>query len=266
MFYFKNIQAQLNNVIKPERRFSALNTRIRSIAGRSAGQIVSPRRSNFAKRIYRFIDFKRIVLPGQYGLVLRNHYDPDRSAPICLVCYPIGVFIHILKPSKISLGDIIQNRAVSPSNSGDSSTLFKFSSGHLLHNISLYPNRTGQLTRSAGCSTILVRKETDHALLKLKSGELRYVNCSVTATLGAVGGETHFLRNYKYAGVMRRLGKRSRTRPSAMNPVDHPLGGRTRGGTQAMNKKGIITLNRPSVKTRHPAILYTRRQMKFRRF
>lgn len=39
---------------------------------------------------------------------------------------------------------------------------------------------------------------------------------------------------------MRYFGRRPRVRPSAMNPVDHPMGGRTRGGAQPTNRKGIL--------------------------
>lgn len=47
-----------------------------------------------------------------------------------------------------------------------------------------------------------------------------------------------------------------------MNPVDHPMGGRTRGGCFPKNKKGIITLNRSTVKKQKINILYTKRQLK----
>jgi len=84
--------------------------------------------------------------------------------------------------------------------------------------------------------------------------------------LGTVGGEDHFLKHHLKAGVVRRLGKRPRTRPSAMNPVDHPMGGRTKGGCQPTNAKGMIMTHRSTKHFRHPTILYTKREMKFKRF
>jgi len=112
----------------------------------------------------------------------------------------------------------------------------------------------------------LVRKDYNHCLLKLKSGELRYFSSSAQATLGTVGKEDHFLKHLGKAGVTRRLGRRPRTRPSSMNPVDHPMGGRTRGGCQPMNSKGINMTNRTTKKYYHPAILFTKRQLKFKKF
>jgi len=86
------------------------------------------------------------------------------------------------------------------------------------------------------------------------------------ATLGTVGNVDRFLRVIRKAGTTRRLGHRPRTRPTAMNPVDHPMGGRTRGGWQPTNIKGIITTHRPTKKYYHPAILLTKRQQKFRKY
>jgi len=258
-YYFFDILKTIKNIVKVKSRIKPLTGRLRSKGGRNNGLINSPRRGDYYRRIYRYIDFKRVILPDYKGFALSFLYDPNRSANICLVCYPIGVFSYILQPTKVTSGDAIINMSSSPINFGDSSSLSQIPSGRLIHNIQ------GKFTRSAGCSTILVRKDFDQALMKLKSGELRFFHTSVLASLGSIGNENHFLRDYRKAGTMRLLGKRPRTRPSSMNPVDHPMGGRTRGGVQPMNKKGIITLNRKTVKKHHPSILYTKRQLKLSR-
>lgn len=246
----------MNPIFIQKTKITSLTTRIKNRGGRTNGRIVCPRRGDYHKRIYRFIDFKRIIFPTEKGIVLSSQYDPIRTANILLVCYPSGVFSYILQPSKITVGDTITNLSNKPSNMGDSATLAKFPSGVLLHNLN------GQLSRAAGCSAILVRKDADQALMKLKSGELRFFNLSTIASLGNISNENHFLHNYKRAGVMRHLGRRPRVRPSAMNPVDHPMGGRTRGGVQPTNIKGVITLNRPTKKRYHNSILFTKRQLK----
>lgn len=48
--------------------------------------------------------------------------------------------------------------------------------------------------------------------------------------LGRIFGVDWKLRKFLKAGTLRRLGFRSVVRGEAMNPVDHPHGGRTRGG------------------------------------
>ena len=49
------------------------------------------------------------------------------------------------------------------------------------------------------------------------------VNC--LASIGAVSNSDHQLLVSGKAGRSRWLGRRPRTRPVAMNPVDHPMGG-----------------------------------------
>nr|ADZ99048.1 ribosomal protein L2 [Physarum polycephalum] len=258
-YHFFDILQTIKKVNKIQSRIKPLSCRLKSKGGRFNGQIIHPRRGDYSKRIYRYIDFKRNILPEYKALVCHSLYDPNRSANICLVCYPVGIFSYILQPTKLHTGDVIINLSQSSTNFGDSLSLQGIPSGRLIHNIQ------GKFTRAAGCSTILIRKDFDQALTKLKSGELRFFHTSVIASLGCIGNENHFLRNYKYAGTIRRLGKRPRTRPSSMNPVDHPMGGRTRGGVQPMNRKGIITLHRKTVKKHHPSILYTKRQLKLLR-
>jgi len=50
------------------------------------------------------------------------------------------------------------------------------------------------------------------------------------ATIGEVGNGEHSLRTIGKAGAQRWRGIRPTVRAIAMNPVDHPMGGRTNGG------------------------------------
>src|SRR5688500_20401707 len=68
-------------------------------------------------------------------------------------------------------------------------------------------------------------KEGAYALLKLPSGELRYVLAECRATVGRVGNADQENIAWGKAGRMRWLGFRPATRGIAKNPVDHPHGG-----------------------------------------
>jgi len=254
---FSVISKKLKRITKEKSLTQPLCYHLPSKGGRVKGQIICPRRGDLNKRIYRFIDFYRTIYPGEIGIVCQTIHDPNRTAPISLLCFPIGMLMYILTPAKTYPGELLVNMAPTPMNYGDSGSLANFASGVLLHNLST------RFQRSAGCSLILIRKDSDQALTKLKSGEMRLFHTSAIASSGIIGNENHFIQHYKRAGAVRRQGKRPRTRPCSMNPVDHPLGGRTRGGSQPMNKKGVITLNRRTVFDHHPHILYTRRQLKF---
>lgn len=251
-------QELLNVISTTKSELKELKFRLKSKGGRSLGKIVAPRRAELERRIYRGIDFRRLILPQQRAVYIKLQYDANRSARLAFICYPIGLICLILKPTKLNLGEYVTNN-VNPKYDifyGDSALLKNFSSGVLVYNID------GKYIRSAGCSAILVRKDIEYVLLKLKSGELRYFNINLIATSGTVSNENHFLKDYRKAGTKRHLGFRPRTRPASMNPVDHPMGGRTRGGSFPKNFKGIITLNRPTVKKHNMHILYTKRQLK----
>ena len=84
-------------------------------------------------------------------------------------------------------------------------------------------------------------KDGKFGTIKLPSGETRMILLTCMATIGAVSNSDHQLIVSGKAGRNRWLGKRPRTRPVAMNPVDHPMGGgegRASGG-HPRSKKGI---------------------------
>src|SRR5690606_39719915 len=77
--------------------------------------------------------------------------------------------------------------------------------------------------------------------IKMPSGEIRLILLTCMATIGAVSNSDHQLIVSGKAGRSRWLGRRPRTRPVAMNPVDHPMGGgegRASGG-HPRSRKGI---------------------------
>merc|ERR1711939_972585 len=84
-------------------------------------------------------------------------------------------------------------------------------------------------------------KDGKFVTVKLPSGETRMVLSSCMATIGAVSNSDHQLIVSGKAGRSRWLGRRPRTRPVVMNPVDHPMGGgegKSSGG-HPRSRKGI---------------------------
>ena len=97
------------------------------------------------------------------------------------------------------------------------------------------------MARSAGAFAQLMAREKKLATIKLPSGETRTVPTSCIATIGVVSNSDHQLLVSGKAGRSRWIGRRPRTRPVAMNPVDHPMGGgegRASGG-HPRSKNGI---------------------------
>src|SRR3712207_7026180 len=68
-------------------------------------------------------------------------------------------------------------------------------------------------------------KEGGRALLRLPSGEVRYVRDNCRATVGQVGNVEYANEVIGKAGRKRHMGIRPTVRGSVMNPNDHPHGG-----------------------------------------
>ena len=188
------------------------------------GHITSRRRGGGHKRRFRLIDFKR-TKDGVPATVAAIEYDPNRSANIALLHYHDGEKRYILAPRNLSVGDRLENGPEAPVEVGNCLPLYRLPVGTVIHNIELEPGRGAQMVRSAGTSAQLLAREGNLVTLRLPSGERRRVRSSCRATVGVVGNQSHQNVRWGKAGRRRYLGRRPSVRGSAMNPVDHPLGG-----------------------------------------
>ncbi|AST95498.1 MULTISPECIES: 50S ribosomal protein L2 [Shouchella] len=176
------------------------------------------------KRQYRIIDFKRNK-DGIPGRVATIEYDPNRSANIALINYADGEKRYILAPKGLTVGTVIVSGPDADIKTGNALPLANIPVGTVIHNIELRPGKGGQLVRSAGTEAQLLGKEGDYALVRLNSGETRYILSTCRATIGQVGNVEHELINIGKAGRSRWKGIRPTVRGSVMNPNDHPHGG-----------------------------------------
>ena len=176
------------------------------------------------KKQYRIIDFKRNK-DGIPAVVKSVEYDPNRSARIALLQYADGEKRYILAPNGIQVGTNIMSGAGAAPEIGNSLLLSEVPLGTTIHNIELRPGQGGAIARSAGSYAQLTNRDGKYAVIKLPSGETRMILITCKATIGAVSNADHNLVRSGKAGRKRWLGVRPRTRPVAMNPVDHPMGG-----------------------------------------
>jgi large subunit ribosomal protein L2 len=196
---------------------------------RTGGRNVQGRRSmryigGGHKKMYRIIDFKRDKknIPATVASI---EYDPNRTAFIALLNYADGEKRYILAPQGLQVGaQVISGDDVAPE-IGHALQLKHMPLGTMVHNIEMQPGHGGKISRSAGSSAQLSNKETNYAVLKMPSGELRKVLINCYATVGVVSNSDHSLQSMGKAGRNRWKGIRPRTRGVAMNPVDHPMGG-----------------------------------------
>jgi large subunit ribosomal protein L2 len=174
-------------------------------------------------------------------------YDPNRSALIALVQYEDGEKRYILHPKGLRVGDRVVSGPGSDVRVGNAIPLREVPLGTAVHNVELKIGKGGQLARSAGTSLQVVAKEGDYVTLRMPSTEMRLVHGRCLATIGEVGNAEHELLSWGKAGKTRWLGRRPKVRGEVMNPVDHPHGGRTRGGRNVVSpwgkKEGVKTRN-----------------------
>ena len=194
-------------------------------SGRNAhGKITVRHRGGGNRRKYRIIDFKRNKdgIPAKVATV---EYDPNRTANIALLNYADGEKRYILAPVGIKVGDTLMSGPDADIKPGNALALKNMPVGTVIHNIELKPGKGAQLVRSAGVSAQLMAKEGKYALLRLPSGEMRYVSINCKATIGQVGNIEHGNVVIGKAGRKRHMGIRPTVRGSVMNPNDHPHGG-----------------------------------------
>ena len=227
----------------------------KKFAGRNSyGRITVRHRGGGNKLKYRIIDFKRSnTLPAT---VIGIEYDPNRSAYIALLQNTEGEKSYIVAPVGLTDGDVVYTGPDADIKPGNTLPLENIPVGTFIHNIELYPGKGAQLVRSAGVAAQLVSKENGVALVRLPSGEVRYIRLDCKATVGQVGNIEHDTIKLGKAGKKRHMGIRPTVRGSVMNPCDHPHGG----------GEGKSPIGRPSPVTPwgKPALGYKTRDKKAR--
>ena len=223
---------------KPEK--SLLAPKKKTGGRNKKGRITAPHRGGGHKQKYRIIDFKRnkTNIPATVKTI---EYDPNRSAFIALVVYADGEKRYILAPNGLQVGQTIMSGDKASPDTGNALPLKSIPLGTIIHNIELKPGQGGQIARSAGTFAQLMARDGKYATIKLPSGETRLVLAASFATVGVVSNSDHQLEVSGKAGRSRWKGRRPRTRPVVMNPVDHPMGGgegRASGG-HPRSKNGI---------------------------
>lgn len=181
------------------------------------------------KQSYRKIDFARRKVDVA-GSVERLEYDPNRTAFIALIKYEDGELSYILAPQRLAVGDAVVAGIKVDVKPGNAMQLASMPIGTIVHNIELKAGGGGKIARSAGSYGQLVGRDAGWAILRLSSGETRRVRAECMATVGAVSNPDHLNESTGKAGRTRWKGTRPTVRSIAMNPVDHPNGGRTKGG------------------------------------
>ena len=207
---------------KPEK--SLLSPKKKTGGRNNKGKMTSRYIGGGHKKRYRVIDFKRnkFDVPSEVKSI---EYDPNRSAFIALTEFEDGEKRYIVAPSGLKIGQSVLSGKNANPEIGNALFLSDIPLGTIISNIEMSPGRGASIARSAGSFAQLMARDGKFATIKLPSGETRLILVTCMAVIGSVSNSDHQLLVSGKAGRSRWLGRRPRTRPVAMNPVDHPMGG-----------------------------------------
>ena len=216
---------------------SLLATKKKNAGRNSYGRITVRHKGGGNRQKYRIIDFKRQNTGAQ--TVIGIEYDPNRTSYIALLQDEAGKKSYILAPVGVTDGDVLYAGEGADIVPGNSLPLSKIPVGTFIHNIELYPGKGGQLVRAAGAQAQLMGREGELSMIRLPSGEMRYVRSDCMATIGQLGNIEHDTVKVGKAGKTRHKGIRPTVRGSVMNPCDHPHGGGE--GRSPIGRPGPVT-------------------------
>ena len=152
------------------------------------GRTTIRHRGGGQKRHYRVIDFKRDK-DGVPAKVASIEYDPNRTANIALLHYVDGEKRYIIAPHGLKVGDMLESGPDADIKVGNALPLQNIPVGTHIHNIEMKPEK--EITcQATGNTAQLMAKEVKYSLVRLPSGEVRYILSSLP-TVGQVGNLEH---------------------------------------------------------------------------
>lgn len=223
------------------------------------GKITVRHRGGGNIKLFRNIDWNTNNFINK--IILNIEYDPNRSSFIARTfnqnLLTSNFYInYIICPLSIKSFDQINFNNFNKNKNviGNKLKIKYFDIGDFLYNLELYSTKGPQLIKSAGTFGQILQKyskKKGNALVKLPSGEYRFINRECYAFYGRNSNEFNNKIDWKKAGKSRWMNKRPSVRGVAMNPVDHPHGGgegKTSGGRPSVSFKGIYTKGIPTRK------------------
>jgi large subunit ribosomal protein L2 len=113
--------------------------------------------------------------------------------------------------------------------------------GSIVNNLTVNSRTIGQYIRSAGTYGQIIQTDQSKAKVRLPSNIIIKISTEAFASIGMLSNIKHNSTCLGKAGRSRFLGRRPTVRGVAMNPVDHPHGGRTNGGRPSVTPWGLPT-------------------------
>lgn len=220
--------------LKPLKKHSFKN-------GRCAlrGNITAWHRGGGVKKLYKPIEFNNT---SSDSLILSTSYDANRTAFVSN-CFDIDrkKFINKIHVNQTFPGTLLQSRkSLDDLKLGTRTIIKNIPLGSHINNISC-ANSISKFSRAAGTHAQIISIDSKVITVKLPSSKITTVSPLSFTNIGTCSNEQHMLTSLGKAGIARHKNRRPIVRGIAMNPVDHPHGGRTNGGKPSVTPWGLPT-------------------------
>lgn len=177
------------------------------------------------------------------SVVLTSLYDLKKASSLSLIFdLKKKSFFNLLSVKNVLPGTLISSNLQEKNlNLGDRTYLNNIPVGSIICNLSVKDPTKIQYIKSSGNFGQIIQMDREFSKIRLPSGNSIKVSVNSCATLGSINNDSQKLTCIGNAGRSRRFGNRPKVRGIAMNPVDHPHGGRTNGGRPSVTPWGLPT-------------------------
>jgi len=163
------------------------------------------------------------------GVIVTFVHDPGRGSPLALIKFENGEECYTIVPEGTHEGQQIRLGGTAPNKVGNILPAGKVPEGTMVCNVERRPGDGGKIARSSGAYIMVVAHTPQGTMIKLPSGQTRYIHDHCMATIGLVSGagrtEKPFLKAGAKFHLMKSKGhKYPRTSGRAMIAAVHPYG------------------------------------------
>jgi large subunit ribosomal protein L2 len=217
--------------------------------GRSTatGHITVRHKGGGCKTLYKKLDF--LNTENQLAILMGFIYDPNRNN-IISINFDLKshkFFYSIAIKNNYPGSILILQEQLNEFYLGYTTKIKNIPVGSNLSNIAIHKS-SRVFVRSAGTYATLIQKASNFGLIKLPSGIYYKIPNTALATIGINNNSRYNQQIFGKAGRNRLKGIRPTVRGIAMNPVDHPHGGRTNGGFHPVTPWGVGTRGKKTIK------------------
>lgn len=240
-------------------KFTKLKKFAKNKSGRNnSGKLILRHRGGGVKCSYRQKNIKNNIYFS--GTLIKFEQNRHQSATIGCFLYNTGIINFMLSVLHVKLGTIINPVFTNFSSSNkflintksqmflNSAVLLRnINIGTLISNIELIPGRGGQMLRTPSnfgqfLTSYKKKLNKKYALIRFRNKKELLFHPACSCLVGIINIMFYnFYKACKKAGQLRNLNKRPIVRGSAMNPVDHPMGGNTSGGKLSRSFSNVLS-------------------------